>query len=162
MKIKALLVESFRSGTIASVAIVPLSPLFKAAGLRIGHYGPKFAGLYVSDPQPWLLFVQHLVIGWISALPLLLVFLATQAGRWPVMTGAAYGGGLLCGDQLAGIADLFQRPASLATWSLHRAAQPDRPCDLRCGDRPDIPAFCDPHKPATGCDVRQVDLTGRP
>ena len=52
MKIKALLVESFRSGTIASVAIVPLSPLFKAAGLRIGHYGPKFAGLYVSDPQP--------------------------------------------------------------------------------------------------------------
>ena len=52
MKIKALLVESFRSGTIASVAIVPLSPLFKAAGLRIGHYGPKFAGLYVSDPNP--------------------------------------------------------------------------------------------------------------
>ena len=91
MKIKALLVESFRSGTIASVAIVPLSPIFKSAGLRIGHYGPKFAGLYVSDPQPWLLFVQHLVIGWISALPLLLVFLATQAGRWPVMTGAAYG-----------------------------------------------------------------------
>lgn len=52
MKIKALLVESFRSGTIASVAIVPLSPLFKAAGLRIGHYGPKFAGLYISDPSP--------------------------------------------------------------------------------------------------------------
>ena len=71
MKIKALLVESFRSGTIASVAIVPLSPIFKAAGLRIGHYGPKFAGLYISDPQPWLLFVQHLVIGWVSALPLL-------------------------------------------------------------------------------------------
>ena len=91
MKIKALLVESFRSGTIASVAIVPLSPIFKAAGLRIGHYGPKFAGLYVSDPQPWLLFVQHLVIGWVSALPLLLVLLFTQAERWPVMTGAAYG-----------------------------------------------------------------------
>ena len=91
MKIKALLVESFRSGTIASVAIVPLSPIFKAASLRIGHYGPKFAGLYISDPQTWLLFVQHLVIGWVSALPLLLVLLFTQAERWPVMTGAAYG-----------------------------------------------------------------------
>ncbi len=32
---------------------MPLSPLFKALGLRIGHYGPKFAGLYLDDPQPW-------------------------------------------------------------------------------------------------------------
>lgn len=35
--------------------------------------------------------MQHLVIGWVSALPLLIVLLFTQAERWPVMTGAAYG-----------------------------------------------------------------------
>ncbi|MEQ1682737.1 MAG: hypothetical protein ABL916_03745 [Burkholderiaceae bacterium] len=87
----ALLIESVRSGTIASLVIVPLSPLFKAMGLRIGHYGPKFAALFVDDPQPWLLFVQHLLIGWVSALPLLLILMRTGAGRWPIRTGAAYG-----------------------------------------------------------------------
>lgn len=91
MQPKALLIESVRSGTIASLAIVPLSPLFKAAGLRIGHYGPKFAGLFVNDPQPWLLFVQHIVIGWVSALPLLLILVATGARQRPVQAGALYG-----------------------------------------------------------------------
>jgi uncharacterized membrane protein YagU involved in acid resistance len=91
MKLKALLIEAVRSGTIASLVIVPLSPLFKALGLRIGHYGPKFAGLFVDDPQPWLLFVQHLVIGWISALPLLVILVRTGAARRPLAAGAAYG-----------------------------------------------------------------------
>lgn len=89
----ALLAESVRAGTIAALAIVPLAPLFRAAGLRIGHYGPKFAALFFDNPQPWLLFLQHLVIGWVSAWPLLLVLLHTRAGRWPVWTGAAYGAG---------------------------------------------------------------------
>ena len=88
-----VLLEAVRAGTLASLAIVPLAPLFRAAGLRIGHYGPKFAALFFDDPQPWLLFVQHLVIGWVSAFPLLLVLLHTGAGRWPVWTGAAYGAG---------------------------------------------------------------------
>ncbi|MBT9465237.1 DUF6789 family protein [Hydrogenophaga sp.] len=91
MQPKAILIESIRSGTIASLAIVPLSPLFKAAGLRIGHYGPKFAGLFVNDPQPWMLFVQHIVIGWVSALPLLLILLGTGARQRPVLSGAIYG-----------------------------------------------------------------------
>lgn len=91
MKLKALLIEAVRSGTIASLVIVPLSPLFKALGLRIGHYGPKFAGLFIDDPQPWMLFVQHLVIGWISALPLLAILARTGAARWPLVAGAAYG-----------------------------------------------------------------------
>lgn len=91
MKIRSLLIESLRSGTIAALVIVPLSPLFKAAGLRIGHYGPKFAALFFDDPQPWLLFVQHLVIGWASALPLLVILVRTGAGKQPVLAGAAYG-----------------------------------------------------------------------
>ena len=91
MQLKALLIESVRSGTIASLAIVPLSPIFKTAGLRIGHYGPKFAALFFNDPQPWVLFVQHIVIGWLSALPLLLILLHTSAKRWPLLAGAVYG-----------------------------------------------------------------------
>lgn len=91
MPLTTLLWQTVRAGTIASVAIVPLAPLFKAAGLRIGHYGPKFAGLYLDDPQPWQLFVQHLVIGWLSALPLLVVLMSTSLGRWPLRVGAVYG-----------------------------------------------------------------------
>lgn len=92
MQLTTLLWQSVRAGTIASVAIVPLAPLFKAAGLRIGHYGPKFAGLYLDEPQPWQLFVQHLVIGWLSALPLLVVLaMSTPLGCWPVRVGAVYG-----------------------------------------------------------------------
>jgi len=91
MKPLALFIESIRSGTIASLVIVPLSPLFKAAGLRIGHYGPKFAALFFDDPQPWLLFIQHLVIGCVSALPLLAILARTGAGRQPLLAGAAYG-----------------------------------------------------------------------
>ena len=91
MQSKALLVESVRSGTIASLVIVPLSPLFRAAGLRIGHYGPKFAALFFDDPQPWLLFLQHLAIGWVSALPLLVILAQTGASERPILTGAVYG-----------------------------------------------------------------------
>ncbi|MBC7500740.1 MAG: DUF1440 domain-containing protein [Herminiimonas sp.] len=88
---KSVLIETFRSGTIASLVIVPLAPLFKSMGLRFGHYGPKFAALFIDNPQPWMLFVQHLIIGWVSALPLLLILRGTKAGRWPLLVGAAYG-----------------------------------------------------------------------
>ena len=91
MQLKSLLIETIRSGTIASLVIVPLSPLFKAMGLRIGHYGPKFASLFVDNPQPWLLFVQHIVIGWLSAAPLLAMLAKTAAGGWPLAAGVAYG-----------------------------------------------------------------------
>lgn len=88
---RSLLIESLRSGTIASLVIVPLSPLFKAAGLRIGHYGPKFAALFFDNPQPWVLFAQHLVIGCVSALPLLVILAKTGAGKQPLLAGAVYG-----------------------------------------------------------------------
>lgn len=91
MKFKALPIEAVRSGTIASLVIMPLSPLFNAMALRIGHYGPKFAALFADNPQPWLLFVQHLVIGWASALPLLVILTLTSAARWPLFAGAFYG-----------------------------------------------------------------------
>ena len=90
-RFRALLIESVRSGTIASLAIIPLGFLFRAAGLRIGHYGPKFAALFIDAPQEWQLFAQHLLIGWISALPLLAMLMHTVAGRWPLTASSAYG-----------------------------------------------------------------------
>lgn len=91
MKSRSLILESLRSGAIASLLIVPLSPLFKAAGFRIGHYGPKFAALFFDNPSPVVLFAQHLVIGWLSAIPLLVALTKTGAGAWPLLAGATYG-----------------------------------------------------------------------
>lgn len=91
MKPMALLIESIRSGIIASLVIVPLSPLFKTAGFRIGYYGPKFAALFFENPQRWQLFLQHLVIGCVSAVPLLLILATTSSGKHPALAGAAYG-----------------------------------------------------------------------
>lgn len=54
------------------MAMVPLDVLFKFAGLRVDHYGPKLATLLSTEPTPLLQFAQHIVIGWLSTQPLLL------------------------------------------------------------------------------------------
>ena len=51
--------------------MMPLGFVFKFFGLRVGHYGPKLADLLFGSTHELLLFGQHLVIGWISALPLI-------------------------------------------------------------------------------------------
>ena len=86
-----LMIETLRSGAIASVAIMPLGWLFRAAGLRIGHYGPKFAALFVDNPQPWQIMVQHFLIGWISTLPLLVILMYVGRTSLQLLTGALYG-----------------------------------------------------------------------
>lgn len=86
----ALAKESLRSGTIASLVMMPPGFLFKAIGLRVGHYGPKLGEALFGEPSPMLLFAQHLVIGWLSAVPLLLLFGITQAMS-PILVGTMYG-----------------------------------------------------------------------
>jgi len=91
MPLSALIKECLRSGTIASVVIMPLGFLFRLADLRIGHYGPKVAALYMDQPGPVALFAQHLVIGWISALPLLWALRFAAVAQSPRLSGALYG-----------------------------------------------------------------------
>jgi len=86
-----LLIETLKSGTIASLAMLPFGLAFKAAGLRVGHYGPKFASLFFDDPTPMFLFAQHIVLGWASALPLLLLLTRVAVRASPIAIGAAYG-----------------------------------------------------------------------
>lgn len=86
----ALAKESLRSGTIASLVMMAPGFLFKAMGSRVGHYGPKLGELLFGESSPMLLFAQHLVIGWLSAVPLLLLFSFTQATSL-ILVGATYG-----------------------------------------------------------------------
>jgi uncharacterized membrane protein YagU involved in acid resistance len=71
--------------------MVPFGLAFRAADMRVGHYGPKFAALYMDDPSPLAMFVQHLVIGWASALPFLWLLDRFPARVSPVVAGVLYG-----------------------------------------------------------------------
>lgn len=83
--------KSILSGTVGALAMIPVGLLFRALEMRIGHYGPKFASLYLQSPGPAALFIQHLVLGWISALPLCLLPLH-RASIWTALTiGSVYG-----------------------------------------------------------------------
>ncbi|MCB1998341.1 MAG: hypothetical protein H6933_14270 [Burkholderiaceae bacterium] len=83
--------ETLRSGTIASLVMMPPGFGFQWAGWRIGHYGPKVANWWADHPGPALLFGQHLLIGWLSTLPLLWLLARTAAGLRPLVAAAAYG-----------------------------------------------------------------------
>jgi hypothetical protein len=91
MRPLGLLKESIRSGTIAALAMMPFGLLFRLLDLRIGYYGPKFAALLVDNPTRLELFLQHLVLGWVSALPLLVILVRLQGKADPMAIGAAYG-----------------------------------------------------------------------
>lgn len=87
------LIAAFVSGTAGALAMMPIGLLFRLFDLRVGHYGPKFAALYLAAPGPAALFVQHLVLGWISALPLVWLPLASWPLGRQLAVGAVYGAG---------------------------------------------------------------------
>ena len=91
MQLHRVLLESVKTGTVAALAMMPFGTAFRVTGLRVGHYGPKFAGLFVNDPGPAFLFVQHIVLGWISALPLVAWLLLREPKGSSVALGALYG-----------------------------------------------------------------------
>jgi len=91
MRYLGYLKESIRSGTIASLVMMPIGFLFRLLDLRIGYYGPKFAALLFDEPSRIVLIAQHLVIGWISTLPLLVILVRYQGFVAPSAIGAAYG-----------------------------------------------------------------------
>ena len=91
MNLRRLLIESVRSGTLAALAMVPFGLAFRLSGLRIGYYGPKFASLFVNEPTRPLLFIQHIVIGWISAVPLVALISSSRANWSPAAVGTLYG-----------------------------------------------------------------------
>lgn len=93
--LQGLVKESIRSGTIASIAMIPFGFVFQLLGLRVGHYGKKLLEVFFTNYSEMtfrlLMFIEHFVIGWLSAVPLLvlLVLLKNRLAAWAV--GAIYG-----------------------------------------------------------------------
>ncbi len=94
-RVRALGRESFRAGTLAGLAMIPFAAFFRARGLRVNEYGRKTLEIVVGGANPALNFlltlVQHLVISWIAAVPLLWLLGRVDDRRSRVLIGAAYG-----------------------------------------------------------------------
>ena len=92
---RGLLREALRSGTIAGVAMIPFAALFRGYGLRINEYGRKTLELIVggvAEPlRTVLTFIQHLLISWLAAVPLLLLLTGIGDRRTRALVGAGYG-----------------------------------------------------------------------
>lgn len=90
-----LIREALRTGTVAGLAMIPFAAVFRAKGLRINAYGAKTLALFVGDVSPplhyLLTFVQHMVISWLVAVPLLLFIGRFARRRDRVLVGVAYG-----------------------------------------------------------------------
>lgn len=79
------------AGMIASLAMIPVGGAFRLLGLRVGFYGPKFAGLYLESAGPVALFLQHLALGWLSVVPLALILRLPIPGRHALTSGLLFG-----------------------------------------------------------------------
>ena len=88
---RKITIEAVAAGTFGALAMMPVGFFFRALEMRVGHYGPKFASLYLDDPGRAALFMQHLVLGWVSALPLCLLPLHRMSRSRAVAVGAIYG-----------------------------------------------------------------------
>ena len=91
----ALLKESFRSGSIAAIAMMPVGLIFFLFGFRINEYGMRvIQSLFNQLPtgQRFLLFIiEHFVISWAASLPLLFVLLLTRTRLSALAAGIMYG-----------------------------------------------------------------------
>lgn len=92
---RALVLDAVRSGTVAGVAMIPFAAVFRASGLRINEYGRRTLELMVGQVPPrlhdLLTLVEHLIISWIAAVPLLLLLSSVSDRRTRMITGALYG-----------------------------------------------------------------------
>lgn len=101
MTLRERLRDVFVAGTLAGLAMIPFAAAFRARGLRVNEYGRKTLALLVGEvgaPLELVLgFAQHLVISWLAAVPLFVLF--DRAGAWladrprRMLFGAAYGAG---------------------------------------------------------------------
>ncbi len=95
MNVRAVVREALRSGTIAGVAMIPFAAVFRSFGLRVNEYGPKTLQLLVADaPAPFqslLILIQHIVISWFAAVPLVVGLSGTSDRPIRVLVGALYG-----------------------------------------------------------------------
>ena len=90
-----LIRESLRSGTIASLAMIPFGLSFRALDMRVGFYGEKLMlAMFSGLDGPALrvaVMIEHFIIGWLTAWPLLLAMVYLRERIAEPLVGLAYG-----------------------------------------------------------------------
>lgn len=115
---KRILQTTLIAGAAASLAMMPIGLAFRAAGLRVGYYGPKFAALFIADPSRAFLIAQHFVLGWLSAAPLVILIARTHARWFPLWVGGLYGAAYYVGVNSLALPLYFHDPLP---WTLGAA-----------------------------------------
>jgi len=92
---KQFMREALRSGSIAAIAMIPFALLFSMAGMRINEYGKKtiqlFFGNFPSGIRFALFVIEHFILSWIIAIPLLLLLKSFHHRIPRLLLGALYG-----------------------------------------------------------------------
>ena len=116
--VRRLWITSLMAGTVGALAMMPFGLVFRLLEMRVGHYGPKFAALYMAAPGPWAMLAQHLVLGWLSAWPVCLLPLARWSASATWMVGGIYGLAYYLGINALALPLYFQDPLP---WTLGAA-----------------------------------------
>ena len=92
---KLFMLEALRSGSIAAIAMIPFALLFSALGMRINEFGRKVIQLLFSDFSPGIQFalfvIEHFVLSWFFAIPLLLLLKFFRRRISYLFLGIVYG-----------------------------------------------------------------------
>jgi len=75
--------------------MIPFAAVFRSWDLRVNEYGRKTLGLLAGDLAPrtyyLLTFIQHMIISWLVALPLLVLLAKVSDRRSRILVGVGFG-----------------------------------------------------------------------
>lgn len=113
--------EGVRSGSIAALAMIPFGLLFFSFGLRINEYGMKVIQTLFGDAPAGIRFalfaIEHCIISWSAAIPLLILLVAAYRKVPPLLVGALYGAGFYIVVNSVALPWIF---GDLTPWQLGR------------------------------------------
>lgn len=106
--------EVFRSGTVAALVMIPFGLAFRALGLRVNEYGMAVIralfGAWPAGVRFALFAIEHFVIAWIAAVPLLLALRLAPRRASQLLLGALYGAGFYVAINSLALPWLFGDP----------------------------------------------------
>jgi len=101
------------AGTVGGVAMIPVGMLIRhAAGGTVNVYGELVVERLLGHVARWALFVEHMLVSWVLAIPL--VLLAARLDRGIVAAGLAYGVAIWLVVNALALPWLFGRPTPWA------------------------------------------------
>lgn len=101
------------AGTIGALAMVPVGMVvMNTTGATLNVYGELLVELLLGTVVLPALFVEHMLIGWMAALPLVMGI--RHITRAPATVGAVYGAAMWLGVNALALPAAFEKPTPFA------------------------------------------------